>query len=213
MKALSVIILLSIFAAWIGGAALIFFSAKKEKRYIRWIVRAGSIFMAIGASAFFGAAASAIGLLNWLPHTFEWPMGYTTGIVSTTDHFFAAPHEPSGRVQIYDSRWKFVRGWRVDAHAGSFKLKITDTNHVHVLTARGKIHYIFDIDGQIISRTADATDDYNTFGNLSQTHWVPTPFWLLPFSSPFLGWACCLVGVATQFAAKKRQVIPKGQNQ
>ena len=80
--------------------------------------------------------------------------GFAKGVVSTEDHYFVVPHTPSGRVQIYDSNWKFLWGWNVEAGAGTFKLQnqaFEDfTQHLRV---NGYVHVqrrIFP-DGEIVS--------------------------------------------------------------
>ena len=34
--------------------------------------------------------------MNWLPTSFEWPVGYTGGVVSTAEGLHVVPHTPSG---------------------------------------------------------------------------------------------------------------------
>ena len=72
----------------------------------------------IGVTGFLGAGFSSAGGLNWLPSSFEWPVGSVDGVVTTKDGLHVVPHTPSGRIQIYDSGWHFTRGWRVDAGGG-----------------------------------------------------------------------------------------------
>src|SRR5436853_384195 len=77
----------------------------------RWLTITASCLMVVGAAGFFGTALSAAGGLNWLPSSFEWPVGYTGGVVSTSQGLHVVPHTPSGRVQEYDANWSFLTGW------------------------------------------------------------------------------------------------------
>ena len=95
----------------------------------------------VGAAGFFGSALSAVGGLNWLPHSFEWPVGYAGGVVSTSEGLHVVPHTPSGRIQVYNANWTFRTGWHVDAHAGAFKLLAPAEGRLDVITSRGRWHY------------------------------------------------------------------------
>jgi len=183
--------------AWLFGATQQILSARKERSWRRVVTVVAGTLMMIGALGFFGAALSAIGALNWLPSSFEWPAGYTKGVVSTADNYHLVPHTPSGRVQVYDRSWKFLRGWNVDAGAGTFKLYITDTNHIHVVTARGRMHYVYEISGKLLSSESyeETGANYSTFGSRGSSYAVPTPFWLYVFSSPFYSWLAAGAGI------------------
>ena len=50
-----------------------------------------------------------------LPNSFEWPVGHASNVVTTTSGFRIVPIVPYDRVQIYDAKWKFIRGWQVPA--------------------------------------------------------------------------------------------------
>ena len=101
-------------------------------------------------------------------------MGYASGVVSTKDHFFVVPHTPSGRVQVYDRNWKFVRGWHVDAGGGTFKLSASQADRVEAITARGQWHYVFDLSGKLLSKENYTPRSYSSFSNEGGSHLVPT---------------------------------------
>jgi hypothetical protein len=197
MKYLSSIMIGLVLTVWIFVAVKEFRSATKDRgwqRCIRWIA---ATCMAVGASGFFGTALVAIGALKQLPNSFEWPIGYATGVVTTRDNYFVVPHTPSGRVQIYDSNWRFLRGWRVEAGAGTFKLHITDTNRIHIVTARTRMHYTYDLQGELLSSEIyPATGSgYSSFPTGGRPYLVPTAAWLWVFTSPFYSWLTAAIGL------------------
>lgn len=205
MQYIFIIMCLLILAVWLFFGAREFCSAKKRTGKQRILTLLASTLITIGALGFFGSALSAMGGLNWLPHSFEWPVGRATGVVSTKDGYWVVPHTPTGRIQIYDSHWKFLRGWNVDASAGTFKLYITDTNQIHVVTARGQRLYVYDIHGELLSKAGyPATGTgYSAFPDEGATFVVPTPIWLWIFSSPIYSWAAAAAGIACLIARDK----------
>jgi len=207
MKYISIIIGSAILAVWLFLAVSEVRSAMKQHSWSRAITFFGAAFIAIGAIGFFGSALAAMGAFNWLPSSFEWPVGHAHGVVSTKDHYFVVPHTPSGRVQLYDNNWKFLQGWNVDAGAGTFKLFITDTNHIHVVTARGQKHYAYDLDGHLLaSATYPASGTgYSSFPSEGESYLVPTPVWLWVFSSPFFSWLAAAAGFGLFIARDKMQ--------
>src|SRR5437773_3218687 len=100
----SIIVIWFILAVWLLLAVKQFLLATKADRWERLILYLAPFCLAIGAIGFFGSALSATGGLNWLPASFEWPVGTADNVVATADHFFVVPHTPSGRIQIYDDR-------------------------------------------------------------------------------------------------------------
>jgi hypothetical protein len=96
----------------------------------------------VGAGGFFAAGLSATGIIK-LPSSYEWPAGYARGVVATADGKYIVPLMPSGRLQIYDSQWHFIRGWNVDAGGGDFRVQCSPDGLVEVFTARGERQILF----------------------------------------------------------------------
>lgn len=152
------------------------------------------ILVMIGSAGCFAHALSCAGAFNWLPPSFEWPIGYASGILTMPDGTHVVPHEPSGRVQIYDRDWHFLRGWRVEAYGGVFKLLPAADGNIEVLTARGDHRYRFRPNGELIASDVYPPEDYSSFPDRGTSAFVPTPIWLWVFSDPFYSWCAAVVG-------------------
>jgi hypothetical protein len=195
MHALFILLVVLIGGIFIVGAALIPFSSERGRGWRRWLILAASCFMVVGAAGFFGSALSAAGGLNWLPNSFEWPVGYAGGVISTADGLHVVPHTPSGRIQVYDADWSFLRGWHVDAGAGTFRLVDPGEGRIEVITARGQRQYVFDVDGRLISQSTYRPKSYASFPAEGESLVVPTPPWLWTFSHPGISWAVIAIGM------------------
>jgi hypothetical protein len=160
----------------------------------------------IGAGGFFGAALSAMGLLK-LPTYYEWPAGYVNGVVRMPDGRYVVPLVPSGRVQIYDSQWHFIRGWNVEAQGGEFRVECS-SKEIEVVTARGEHRYSFTDDGKLIS-TSSLSEPYYSLPKTGESVNVPTSPLLWVFSSPFLSMGLAVIGFVGIALVKK---LAHGQN-
>ena len=203
MHLLSIILILLILSVWMFFGVSSLYSVKKETGAKRWLIGLAAILVIVVALGFFGAALSASGGLNCLPESFEWPVGYASGVVSTKDHFFVVPHTPSGRVQVYDRNWKFVRGWHVDAGGGTFKLSASQADRVEAITARGQWHYVFDLSGKLLSKENYTPRSYSSFSNEGGSHLVPAAPWLWVFSRPLCSCLSAIAGIRLFIAAEK----------
>jgi hypothetical protein len=158
--------------------------------HLKMLLGLMGLFVLLGAAGFFGAALSATGMLK-LPKSFEWPAGYVTGVVRTTEGEYVVPLVPSGRIQIYDSSWHFLRGWHVDAEGGDFVVDAPQDGTIEVFTARGRHHYSFTKEGGLISATT-LSGNMSDLRKTGESLMVPTSPLLWVFSSPFLS-----IGLAT----------------
>ncbi|MCC6795328.1 MAG: hypothetical protein IT366_09440 [Candidatus Hydrogenedentes bacterium] len=179
-------------ALCIVGAFAITFVQSRTKPWRQAILTGVACLLAIvGAVGFFGAAISATGGLNWLPPTFEWPMGRASGVITLDNGMHAVPHAPTGRLQIYSADWRFIRGWRVDASGGVFRLRPGAGNQIEVYTARGDNRLVYAVEGNLLSKEA--------FGSyppdIGAIAYVPTRPWLWVFTSPFYSWLFVAVGL------------------
>jgi hypothetical protein len=195
MQAQNIVLILLVLGVWVFVAIKQFLSARKQTGWNRWLGLIAPILLVIGGFGFFGSALSSEGGLNWLPETFEWPVGFATGVVATPDHFFVVPDSPSGRIQVYDSTWKFVRGWHVNAGGGMFRLYLSPDYQKNVVTARGKWHYIYSLQGHLLSKEEYGPAAYDSFPKEGRSYVVLTAPWLWVFTSPVYSWIAAMVGM------------------
>ena len=144
-----------------------------------------------------------------LPASYEWPAGYVSGVVTAADGTHIVPLMPSGRLQIYDAKWHFIRGWNVDAGGGNFKVGLSPDGVIEVFTARGEHHYSFTQGGQLISSETFA-EPYSSLPE-GESVVIPTSPLLWVFSSPFLSWGVALVGFVGVAILKKSRPKPPAQ--
>jgi hypothetical protein len=153
----------------------------------------GGILLATGGGAFFSIALAALGAI---PANFEWPVGRADQILQLPDGHQVAVHTPSGRLQVYDPAWHFVRAWAVDAGGGVFKARLTATGRLEVWTARGQKRLVFEPDGRLVEAGSYAPASYSDFRTDARSGYVPTslPLWI--FAHPFVAWGVGAVGMA-----------------
>ena len=198
---------LTILAVWLWFAAREIYGAIKTRNAKGLLGLVAGTFLAIGAIGFFGAALAS--MTDWLPNSFEWPIGEAKGAVTTDDHYHVVPHTPAGRIQVYNNKWIFIRGWHVDASSGTFKLYISETNRINVITARRQMHYVYNIDGKLLSAVNYPVTGYSSFPNTGEICRVPTPIWLWVFTGPFYSWLVAIAGFGLLFA--KNKIFPPGK--
>ena len=155
----------------------------------------GGMLLAIGGLGFFGAAFSAVGGLNGLPPGFEWPIGHASGVIVTRNGDHVVPHAPSGRIQIYDRDWKFIRGWHIEAGGGAFHIRMTDDDQIEAVTARGRMRYHYSSEGALLSQEKFDSQNYPGFSDAGVSADVPTHWWLWVFTNPFHSWLVGAVGM------------------
>ena len=88
----------------------------------KWIIGTLGFLIVVGMVGFFAPSLFALDILK-LPNSFQWPAGYAIGVMRMPDGKYVVPLVPSGRVQLYDSQWRFLRGWHIDANAGDIKVE------------------------------------------------------------------------------------------
>lgn len=128
------ILILIMLAVWVIQAIRLVFSQKgfTWKSILNFLASACLI---IGAVGFFGSALSSTAGLG-SSQSFEWPIGKTDEALKYPDGNIVVPHEPSGRVQVYDQSLQFVRGWSVKASGGSFKLYPAENSTLYIHRTR-----------------------------------------------------------------------------
>jgi len=164
-----------------------------------------SLLVVTGAVCFFAPAISALGGFDWLPSSVEWPVGNAKGVVQTSSGLYVVPHVPSNRIQIYDASWNYVRGWRTDAAGGNFVLRMTDEDRIEVFTARGPMHHVYDLNGNLLATRA-AEESPKGSGASAR---VPTAWWLMPLVHPIAAWSLAAVGLLVLILSDRAQPSAK----
>ena len=167
-----------------------------------WAILVCGALVVIGAVGFFGQMLLAIDVIK-IPKSVEWPAGYVKGVIATQEGLNVVPLEPSGRVQVYDRDWHFLHGWHIDASGGSFKVLSTRPGIIEVFTGRGRRHFTYSEDGQLLASEAPYVESIAAIDNGGIATTVPTKSFLWPFSSPFLSWALVLIGFLGIWIIKK----------
>ncbi|HSY31439.1 MAG TPA: hypothetical protein VLA42_05580 [Verrucomicrobiae bacterium] len=173
----------------------------KRGEKTNWVVAAMGLLVLTGFGGFFAAALAAEGILK-LPNSFEWPAGYVEGVKTLPDGKSVVPLEPSGRLQIYDPNWRFLRGWHVDAHAGRFRVECPSSGLIEVYTGRGNHHYTYKENGQMVS-SMTYSEGFSWPPEEGSYIVVPTTPIGWVFSSPFISWSAGVLGFIGLALVKK----------
>ncbi|MAT73045.1 MAG: hypothetical protein CMJ58_26475 [Planctomycetaceae bacterium] len=67
-------------------------------------------------------------------------------------------------------------------------------------------HYRYSVEGMLLSEdkcTIDEYDEYIKRIDDGQSIWIPTHWWLLPFTNPFYSWVLAGTGLVTLMLADK----------
>ncbi len=185
-------------------ASLCLSSLKESTCRRRWLTLPSSILLAIGAIGFFGQGLSAVGALNWMPHSIEWPAGYADHALKTTDGDHIVLIEGAGRIQVYDPAWHFVRGW---AAGPVLKLRLLADGTIEALT-KGQRGLVFDLNGKLLSQRRYGIHEWIVIQNSlppGESLWVRTSPWLFIGSNPLWSWLVAALGSAGWFASQVRK--------
>jgi hypothetical protein len=207
----SIIMIALLALAWVFSTIFVCAENRPMHKKVRWIVYAAGVLMLVGAAGFFGSALSAVGALNFLPSSVEWPVGFASNILTMENGDILVPHISSGRIQVYDKDLRFVRGWHVDARGGVFKTRTGENGTIEAVTARGNQKIIFNERGAVVS-TEEYTCSYDAmFLESGKQLYIPTPFYLIAFSHPFIAWIFGIVGIVVLGIVKrtKRTATPE----
>ena len=133
---------------------------------------------------------------TFLPTSFEWPIGSADNVIRTQQNNYIVPHVPSGRVQVYDANFQFIRGWKVETSGGTFKILPFNESRqqFEVVTARNHMKYVFDLTGQEMTREKYPSGQYDSFPKAGGSIAIPTPLWMMPLSHPFNAWIIAVMG-------------------
>ena len=109
----------------------------------------------------------------------EWPPGVATGVVHASTGEAVVLVAAADRVQVYDSDWRFLRGWNVGEHGkfGGFHLSEGDVINVHAPGRRIR----YDLHGRVLESTPIGETPRPPRSLLA---WVPGSAWYWFLLSP-----------------------------
>ena len=170
-------------------------SAKNNTGWSRCLGVFGAGLAIIGGIGFFGTALASLGMFGWLPRTFEWPMGYVRGVVTTEAGLHVVAHSPSSRIQIYDNDWSFRTGWFVDGRGGPIKICRAEGNEIEIVANHSRHRFVYDMTGELLSSSSYLPLTYDDFAEIGISRFVPTRPWLVLFSHPLASFAAAMCGM------------------
>lgn len=136
---------------------------QQQKKWKKKILLAiGIICILFWIIGFFSGLLSSLGVLKWMPENIEFPLAHIGDIDVNEDGKLLVLSRFYGRIQMYDQKGNFIRGWFYYAPSGKVSMKITDSNEVEVAAfSSGKI-YSFNEYGRLLE-TKTFEDMYNRY--------------------------------------------------
>jgi hypothetical protein len=99
---------------------------------------------------FFGGLLSSLGVLKWIPDSIEFPLAHIGDIdVNRNGELFVLSRF-YGRIQVYDQKGDFMRGWFYYAPSGEVSMKITDSNEIEVAAFGSDEIFLFNENGKLL---------------------------------------------------------------
>lgn len=144
---------------------------------------------------FFGARLSALGGLDGLPKTFEWPIGTANEVLVLSDGTNVVPHIPSSRIQIYNKKLEFQKSWVIEAEGGDFKLYATEDGTFHIYVIETKKRYEYNTSSKLIATAKFQPIEMNELEYESKKVRIPTPIIFLVFGNAFASLAVGVLGI------------------
>jgi len=89
------------------------------------------------------------------PSTIEFPLGSLGSIAVDGEGRIYCAAGFYSRIQVYDTNGEFLRGWFVDATEGMIVVDVEEDGLLHVRTARGSRHFIYDAEGSLLQEPRD----------------------------------------------------------
>jgi hypothetical protein len=115
-----------------------------------WVAVAMWVLVLVGCIGFFAIGGAAAGILK-VSNSFELPAGLVKGVAITAHGNRVAPLGSSGRLQLYDAKWKFLRGWHIESR--NFKVQCPPNGTIKVYTDKGHHLYTFTEQGELVGST------------------------------------------------------------
>ena len=177
------LLLLAIAALCFTQGPLAPFSTKTQPWTKHRVAIVGTILVVLGATPLIANKLEVVDLMNWLPAAFEWPAGFAP-VASMPGGVHIVSLIPTGRIQIYDRDWRFVRGWHVTTFGDVFRAAPIAEDRIEVVSEHGLRQYVFSLSGDLIATESYAPVSSSLLKSFTKSRYVPTHWWLFPFSDP-----------------------------
>lgn len=184
----------AVLGVWFVAFGAVVYLSLRETGKRRWCGVVGGLLVLWGVTSFFLTGLAAEHGSGWVPSAFQWPVGFGHGIITTPAGIHVVPHQSSGRVQVYDRGWNFLRGWHVPARGGSFKLALPICEEIEVLTSRGDSRLRYNLIGDLLESSVCSSRDYDAAPGGQETKYIWSWPWMWTLVHPFLALLTVLIG-------------------
>lgn len=171
------------------------FQLEGSRRFFGFL---GSLLLAFGGVALLAAGVAST---NGFPTGLEWPVGEAQQVLFLHDGRHIAVHQPTDRIQVYSSGWRFLHGWSVPGDLLRVKPGDNDTIEAWAeRSSRQTWHHVYSADGKELRSEishGDVPDVPMERGD------VPTPYFLYPLAYPLLAGVIAAFGFATWRVASR----------
>lgn len=162
----------------------------------RILVLTGFLLVFLGAVRWTSCQLSWFGALDGLPSSWEWPVGTAKRVITMPDGTHVVAVTSAGRVQIYDPKWKFLRGWAVGAPAGEFKMLPAGPDKFDVMPMRTMRRDTYRLSGDLIARGSRPSGTrYDHLQEAGEPHAVPTAPWIRMILMPLTSWPVSMISL------------------
>ena len=135
---------------------------------------------------------------NWIPSTFELPVGNSRNVIVTNNNNYIVPLSDSGKIQVYNNNKELIKAWYVDTNGSPFKLLPVGDNIFKVVAVGigGEFFLYYDITGkQLSSEEAYSISKNQDRARIEDTVYFPTPFYLLPYTGFVRSFIIAVLGI------------------
>jgi hypothetical protein len=188
------LIFVALVGLWfLGGVVYNVAKALRGPRARPWLVLPTGLLLAYGGFGFFAQSAGSFGPLAFVPSSVEFPVWRPDSTLRTAGGLTYVGLALNSRVQVYDARGGFLRGWFVPTDGEPFRLRPAP-NGISVVGQRGETRY--DDQGRPVGGNETAMAAMNDpISDRPPVDVAWSPLWW-PLASPFVAWTVMAIGMA-----------------
>jgi hypothetical protein len=187
----------AIAALFLLSVARLLFVAPPARR--RWAHYCGPLLILYGGAGFFFQGLAGTGTLPFVPASTEFPVLWPSANVRDTQGQTIIGMAAAGRVQVYDARGRFLRGWFVPNGGSDLTIVATTADRIEVFTGRGK-RLLYDANGECLDESRAPSGALAVARRAEGPRGAPitSPFLLWPFAHPVIGFAVAALGMVVK---------------